>query len=79
MNAGPAPDYWVVRHGGAYAVRSVYRDIEISVDDVALEGIKTLGEARDHILDLEARDRAESQDEQAGLDDFEAQFLAEAA
>lgn len=65
------PDYWIIRLDGAYAVRSAA--------GIELEGIATCGEAHDHILDLIERDRVAAQEEQAALDDFEAQRLAEAA
>lgn len=66
-----APDYWIIPLDGAYAVRSAA--------GIELEGIATYGDARDHILDLTARDLIAAQEERAALDDFEAQQIAEAA
>ena len=62
-----APDFWIVRLDGAYAVRSAA--------GIELEGIPCIGEAESHILDL----KHAAQDDDAALDDFEAQRLAEAA
>ena len=64
-------DYWIILLDGAYAVRSAA--------GIELESIDCPADARAHILDLQHRDLIAAQEEQAALDDFEAQHFAEAA